>query len=81
MLQEIKKPRIVIASVLKPVDDTRAFEKMANSLAKQNFEVYLIGQPSKNKLPGASFIHFLPVQKFDRLSFRRWLAPIKIALK
>jgi glycosyltransferase involved in cell wall biosynthesis len=81
VLQEIKKPRIVIASVLKPVDDTRAFEKMANTLAKQNVEVYLIGQPSKNKLSGNPSVHFLPVQKFDRLSFKRWLASIKIALK
>ena len=80
-LQEMKKRRIVIASVLKPVDDTRAFEKMAASLASKNQEVFLIGQPSQNKETNSDSIHFLPLKKFQRLSLARWLAPIKIAQK
>ena len=80
-LQEMKKRRIVIASVLKPVDDTRAFEKMAASLANKNQQVFLIGQPSQNQETNNDSIHFLPLKKFGRLSLERWLAPIKITQK
>lgn len=77
----MKKRRIVIASVLKPVDDTRAFEKMAGTLAVNDWEVFLIGHPSKTSSSGNPQIHFFPVNKFHRLSFARLVAPLKIALK
>ena len=41
-MQEIKKRRIVLASVLKPVNDPRMFEKMGQSLSAQ-YEVHIIG--------------------------------------
>jgi hypothetical protein len=41
-MQEIKKRRIVLASVLKPVNDPRMFEKMGQSLS-QMYEVHIIG--------------------------------------
>jgi len=43
-MQEIKKSRIVIASVLKPVNDTRMTEKLAGSL-QHHYEVHIIGFP------------------------------------
>ncbi len=70
-MQEIKKTRIVIASVLKPVDDTRMFEKMGSSLASTGkAEVHIIGFPSENT-PVHHDITFYPLRKFTRLSIRR----------
>ena len=52
--------KIVIASVLKPVDDVRAFWKIAQSLAKTNkYEVNIIGNAGK-KASGHKKIHFHP---------------------
>lgn len=42
-MQERKKKKIVIASVLKPVDETRMFGKIAISLAKAGHEVHVFG--------------------------------------
>ena len=48
----MKKQRIVLASVLKPVDDVRMFEKIGKSLsAITGHDVFIIGYPSK--APGA----------------------------
>jgi hypothetical protein len=48
LTQVIKKRRIVLASVLKPVDDTRMFEKIGVSLAgADEAEVIIIGYPSQ----------------------------------
>jgi hypothetical protein len=75
-LQEIKKTRIVIASLLKPVDDIRMFEKLGQTLAEEA-EVQIIGYPNQ-----ASFNHptitFHPLLPFNRLSFRRVAAPLKV---
>jgi hypothetical protein len=43
-MHEVKKRRIVLASVLKPANEPRMFDKIGTSLAK-NFEVYCIGGP------------------------------------
>jgi hypothetical protein len=70
---EIKK-RIVLASVLKPVDDTRMLEKIGATLASEGFEVFLIGYPSTDSghMPG---ITLLPLPRFHRISFKRLLIP------
>lgn len=81
MPQEIKKQTIVIASILKPVDDTRAFEKMAASLAGLGHQVFLIGQPGKTPDSGHPLIKFLPLVPFKRLSFSRALASLWAAQK
>ncbi len=73
----MKKRRIVIASILKPVDDTRMFEKMGASLASSEYEVFIIGYPSTDK-PAHPDVHFLPLPIFSRLSFGRLLAPLKV---
>ena len=74
----MKKRRIVIASVLKPVDDTRMFEKMGVTLGDSGqYEIFIIGYPSI-VVPAYANIHFLPLTAFPRISFGRLLAPLKI---
>jgi len=70
-MQERKKRRIVIASVLKPIDDTRMYEKMGKSLATF-YEVHIIGHASICQ-PVDVPIHFHPSPLFKRLSIKRWL--------
>ncbi len=72
--------KIVIASILKPADDVRAFEKMAMSLAAEGHEVYLIGMPTTTPVtpPKIRFIELVP---FHRLSWRRVLAPFRVMKK
>ncbi len=74
-MQEIKKRRIVLASVLKPVNDPRMSEKIGPSLA-QRYEVHLIGQPANSSNGSSVFAH--PIGPFTRLSFARLFAPLKI---
>ncbi|HEU5292908.1 MAG TPA: hypothetical protein VFU05_19810 [Cyclobacteriaceae bacterium] len=75
MSQVIKKRRIVLASVLKPVDDTRMFEKLGPTLAadKTN-EVSIIGYTSTAK-PIHPDIHLIQLPPFGRMSFKRLLMP------
>jgi hypothetical protein len=64
-----KKKRVVIASVLKPVDDTRMSEKIGKTLADLNgVEVSVIGSPSSSKVSG---LKSLELNEFSRLSFKR----------
>ena len=76
----MKKHRIVLASVLKPVDDTRMFEKIGKSLNQvPEYEVFIIGYPS-HKPPIHEGIKFIPHPYFHRLSLKRLLIPV-ITLK
>ncbi len=78
MAQEREKRRIVIASVLKPVDDSRMFEKMGHSLAQTDqYEVTIIGFASIRP-PSSTSIRLISLGQFDRLSFRRWWAKWRI---
>ncbi len=78
----MKKQRIVLASILKPVDDTRMFEKMAGTLSKVNdYEIFVIGYPSKNKIYKHENITQLPLSSFKRLSLTRMLAPWRVLQK
>ncbi|MBL7852489.1 MAG: hypothetical protein JNN04_16410 [Cyclobacteriaceae bacterium] len=73
MAQESQKRRIVLASLLKPVDDTRMTEKMGASLAATgSYEVFVIGYPSQGPMPVG--VNALPLHPFPRLSWRRWWA-------
>lgn len=75
----MKKRRIVLASILKPVDDTRMFEKMAVSLARVNeYEIFVIGFPTKEPKVISQNITQIPLKKFNRLSIGRLLAPLKV---
>jgi glycosyltransferase involved in cell wall biosynthesis len=74
----MKKTKIIIASVLKPIDDTRMFEKFGLSIAKANrYEVNIIGFISKNTLTNDS-INFYPHGPFSRTSIQRLITPLKI---
>ncbi len=77
----MKKQRIVLASVLKPIDDTRMFEKLGKSLSNHpNYEIFIIGFPSKHP-PNESKITFLPHPSFVRLSLKRALIPVTVLRK
>lgn len=77
----MKKRRIVIASVLKPVDDTRMLEKMALSLLEtHDYEVIIMGQ-STDQIPDHTGIEFIPFQIAGRFSLDRFLIPLKILLR
>jgi glycosyltransferase involved in cell wall biosynthesis len=78
-MQEIKKRRIVIASVLKPVNDPRMFEKMALTLAHQ-YEVHIFGTEAKADLKEES-VFFHPLLSFGRISVSRLLAPFRLLRK
>lgn len=78
----MKKRRIVIASVLKPVDDTRMLEKMGMSLRDAGYEVAILGYPSRAPVQEAGAIVLLPhAIFFRRVSLRRMLAPWGILVK
>ncbi|MEI9921861.1 MAG: hypothetical protein WDO14_24180 [Bacteroidota bacterium] len=72
--------KIVIASILKPADDVRAFEKMAMTLTAEGHDVYLIGMPSTTQVTPQK-VHFIELVPFPRLSWRRMLAPFRVMKK
>jgi hypothetical protein len=75
-MQEMKKRSIVIASVLKPVDDSRMTKKMAVSLSQsQKWNVHVIGFGASNTHPGI-VLHGLGA--FGRFSVNRLFAPWRI---
>lgn len=74
----MKKRRIVLASLLKPLNDPRMFEKMAVSLARTGrYEVHLIGYPSSAQ-PREPSVHFHALPKFRRLSLGRMRARVQV---
>jgi len=69
-------PIIVVASVLKPVDDVRLYEKFALSLGQTNkYDINIIGFSTKNA-PSQYNIKYFPIFNFRRMSIHRVLAPI-----
>ena len=78
--QRNEKMKIAIASVLKPADDVRAFEKMAMTLVAAGHEVYLIGMPATTQTTPDN-THFLELVPFHRLDWRRLLAPFRVLKK
>lgn len=77
----MKKRRIVLASILKPVDDTRMGEKLAASLTRiEGSEVYVIGYPSQTKTTADSITR-LPLTSFKRISIGRLMASLVVLKK
>jgi glycosyltransferase involved in cell wall biosynthesis len=79
----MSKKKIAIVSILKPINDTRSYEKMAKSLAATSaYSITLIGaKPSNIKeysIP--ENIEFRPLPAFKRLGLKRFLMPL-IVLK
>lgn len=72
------KIKIIIASLLKPIDDTRAFEKIGRSLAQTNkYDVNIIGFESK-KTRSEKNISFWPIYSQNRKHLRRLFAPLRL---
>lgn len=76
-MQEREKKKIVLASVLKPVNEIRMFSKIATSLEKAGFDVSIIGYAPAGAVPQTP-IHLYPIEAFHRLSIKRALAPFRI---
>lgn len=75
----MKKRRIVLASILKPVDDTRMFEKIGTSLSKvSDYEIFIIGYPGKGDSKSHQRIIQIPLKSFNRISLGRLWAPWQI---
>jgi hypothetical protein len=75
-----KNSRIVMASILKPVDETRMFEKIGDSLAQAGHDVHIIGFPSATGATADPKIRFHPIapHAFKRLSTTRFFASLKV---
>jgi glycosyltransferase involved in cell wall biosynthesis len=78
-VQEIKKQAIVIASILKPLDDTRMFEKMAKSLELTGlWSVHIIGF---GKMIQSDSVEMYPLGEFSRISWKRFVCPFIVLEK
>lgn len=76
-MADSKKSTVVIASVMKPVDDTRLYEKIGLSLAcSKKYDVHIIGFASTGAPHPAVTPH--PFRPFSRISLGRLLAPWRI---
>ena len=74
----MEKTKVVIASVLKPIDDTRMFEKFGLSMAKTSkYAINIIGFASKN-VRSHEGIQFHTLGNFPRLSWARYFASWKV---
>lgn len=74
----MQKTKVVIASVLKPIDDTRMYEKFGLSMAKSSkYDVNIIGFASKN-IKAHDSVTFHPLGTFPRMSWSRLFAPFRI---
>ncbi|MDN4164113.1 glycosyltransferase [Cytophagales bacterium LB-30] len=70
--------KILIGSVLKPVDDTRSYEKIGMTLAQQpDCEITIVGYHSQKKAQTIQQIHLIPLFQFPRISLKRLFAPLK----
>ena len=79
-MPDSNKSTIVIASVLKPVDDSRLYEKIGLSLAATGkYNVHIIGCAS-GKTDNPSVCQH-PFKPFGRISFRRFFASWMIIFK
>ena len=69
-------PRLVIGSVLRPVDDHRMYEKLGLALANTGkHEIHIVGFCSQGHVRSKNIV-FHPVFCAERLSARRFLSPI-----
>ena len=74
----MKKTKVVIVSLLKPIDDSRMYEKFGLTLEQANeYEINIIGFTSKN-IPTQNKIEFHPLKPFKRLSLKRLVARLQV---
>jgi len=73
----MNKTRLLLASLLKPVNDSRSFEKLGLSISKlPSVEVHICGYKAATPTTKAK-IFFHPVFNFPRLSWGRIMAQFK----
>lgn len=73
----IEEKTILIGSVLKPIDDTRTYEKIGKSLSKvDGYKVSIFGLKSSENIKDNE-VDFFPQPTFPRISFSR----IKVRMK
>ncbi len=73
------KKKVLISSVLKPINDTRLYEKFGGSLAKkETLQIHICG--FKSEVPTDPNITFHPLFHFKRLSIKRFLSYWKYAI-
>lgn len=74
------RKRVVLAAILKPINDTRMYEKMALSLAQAGvYQVTVIGRGSAAANHAA--VHFFSLGNFGRIGLARLVAPLKVLVK
>ncbi|HTE33470.1 MAG TPA: hypothetical protein VK666_23975 [Chryseolinea sp.] len=78
-MQEIKKRRIVLASILKPANDPRMFEKIGQTLVR-DYEVHIIGYACPQATEPLQ-ISFHSIGPFPRISWVRFFSPWVVMLK
>lgn len=77
----MQQTKLVIASVLKPVNDTRMYEKFALTISQaKKYEINIIGFYTKNLVKHDN-INFYPIFNFNRLSFKRLFSSISYLRK
>jgi glycosyltransferase involved in cell wall biosynthesis len=84
LLQVTKFKRIVIASVLKPIDDTRMAEKMGLSFSASGIlDVHILGFPTTGSVNDVFELHHHSLTKkpFGRFSWARIIAPLIVLRK
>ncbi len=73
--------KLVIASILKPVDDIRMYKKFALTLVQTyKYEINIVGFYSKSE-PPPSNVTLHPLYNFARISFARLFAPLRFLAK
>lgn len=78
-MADSNKSTVVIASILKPVDDSRMYEKIGLTLADSGkYNVHIIGLASASANLSGVTAH--PLKPFRRISIARLLAPWRILL-
>ena len=80
MQPDKKQTKIVLASILKPLDDVRHFEKLGRSLAKNPaYEIHLLGRETNYQIENNEKLFiFFPLVSALPSSFERLLAPCKM---
>ena len=71
----MSEKRILLASLLKPINDTRLYEKLGSSLSKvQDSSVHIAGYEAPIPATAPDNLHFHPIFKFRRLSTGRLIS-------
>ncbi len=80
-MTHIHKPKVVIASILRPVDDHRMYEKLGRTIADLHVcEVHIIGYCSHRRVREQNIV-FHALYHFPRMSVERILAPLPFLRK